>query len=387
MKVAVNALALPSFRQGGAGYYTATLIAGLSDHREVETEVLVSPSIQEELRCFAPTAVARLVKQVRRSPAYKIPNYLLAYRYPDRLDLGFNDAQMPSADVVHWPISFLHGPPAAAGVRRVLTVLDLQQEFFPSFFSPRDRALRRLRWAPSARSADHIIAISEFTRTTLCNRYGVAPERITTVPLACRRVFLPVTKVTKDDLPPPPIEEGKWFLYPASPLPAKNHVRLLDAFSLHLRDVDPDARLVLIGPRLHSWAPVSTAITERRLERSVMTLGHVDETALRNLYVHCTGLIFPSLFEGFGLPVLEAMASGCPVATSSAGSLPELVGDAGHMFPPDDTRAIAEALAWLSSLEGEARATVVASGTRRAKDFSPEKMVERTISVYRALVS
>lgn len=388
MKAVINALALPSFQQGGAGYYTASLIDGLSDRAaDVSATVLASPALSEELTRLAPKARVSVLSHTRRSAPRKLVNYAVAARAPERLDLGFSGERSKGADIVHWPISFMHGPAVPAGARRVLTVLDLQHEFFPQFFSRRDRILRRLRWLPSARAADHVIAISDFTKRTVCDRYDVPPERVTAIPLGLRRSFTRPRDASALQLSPLVEAAGaRWFLYPASPLPAKNHARLLDALRLYRERFDPDARLVLTGPRLHSWNTVERRIAETGLGDAVVRLGHVDDTTLHALYAQCTGVIFPSLFEGFGLPVLEAIAVGCPVAASHAGSLPEVVGSAGHTFAPEHVEEIVGGLEWLASLEGESRTAAVTAGRRQAALFSTEAMVDLTVRVYEGLL-
>jgi glycosyltransferase involved in cell wall biosynthesis len=262
----------------------------------------------------------------------------------------------------------------------VLTVLDLQHEFFPEFFSRRDLLLRRLRWQPSARAADHVIAISEFSRRTVCERYGIAPERVTSVPLAARSSLVPDPATP---LPKELTEDDRWLFYPASPLGAKNHGRLLEALALV---ADRDAKLVLTGPTMHSWAAVDARIAELGLGERVVRLGHVSEAELVNLYARANGLIFPSLFEGFGLPVIEAMANGCPAAVADAASLPEIAGEAGRTFDPTDVEQIAAAMDWLLGLAGPEREAVAAAGRAQAAKFSVETMTEGTVGVYRKLV-
>jgi glycosyltransferase involved in cell wall biosynthesis len=267
----------------------------------------------------------------------------------------------------------------------VLTIHDLQHEFFPQFFSRRDRLLRRLRWRPSARAADHILTISEFSRRTICERFDLPEEKITAVPLAAR----PTLALGQDQVPlPDQLKKlgAPWVFYPASPLPAKNHVRLLDGLALHRQRSGDDLHLVLTGPTMHAWDEVERAIEERSLGDRVIRLGHVGESTLSALYRHSTGLIFPSLFEGFGLPVLEAMGAGCPVAVSDAGSLPEIVGDVGHCFLPDDVEQIAAALDWLVRLDSPERDMQATAGRERAAHFSLPRMIEGTRGVYESLV-
>ena len=121
-----------------------------------------------------------------------------------------------------------------------------------------------------------------------------------------------------------------FLLYPARNWPHKNHERLFHAFAL-LRRVRPDLRLVLTGGG-HSASP----------PKGVEVHGHVTPEELVSLYRRASALVFPSLYEGFGQPPLEAMACGCPVASSNAGSLPEICGDAARLFDPEDVSAIAD---------------------------------------------
>jgi len=381
VSVCLNALAVPSFRQGGAGFYTATLLEGAVRDPRVHITALLSPELEAERARMAPDTRSRCLAASRRSSGRRAVNYLQAGWRPWTLDLGFESTD-GGAEVVHWPISFMHAP-SAPGARRVLTVLDMQHEFLPQFFSRKDLALRRLRWQPSARAADHIIAISEFTKRTLVERYGISSDRITAIPLACRREMLDETGVAGVDLPAP-LDDGRPFVvYPASPLGAKNHGRLLDALVRH----GGELRLVLTGPRMHAWDAVKVGIAQRGLEERVVLLHHVDDELLRTLYRATTGLIFPSLFEGFGLPVLEAMGLGCPVASSSAGSLPEVVGDGGRLFDPESVDAIAQALVYLERLAGEEREETVAAGRQQAGRFTPERMIGDTVNVYLEVTS
>jgi glycosyltransferase involved in cell wall biosynthesis len=384
MKVLVNALAVPSCRQGGSGFFAAELIDGLSRATGVECTALASRLVAGELEELAPAARIAIAPEHALSMPAKALNQALAARRAEKLDLGFA-GPVPEADVVHWPIAFMNGPTAERRGAWVLSIHDIQHEFFPEFFSRRDRLLRRLRWRPSARAADHIVTISEFSRGTICERFGVPAEKISVVPLAARKTLLADPAET-----PLPAgldgSEAPWVVYPASPLPAKNHARLLEGLALHRDRSGDDLRLVLIGPTQHSWAPVEQAIAEHGLEDRVLRLGHVSEATLSALYQRATGLIFPSLFEGFGMPVVEAMGTGCPVAASDAGSLPEVVGDVGRSFSPYEPEQIATALEWLAGIDAQERSRQAAAGREQAAKFSLERLIEGTIGVYRELL-
>lgn len=383
MKVLVNSLAVPSCKQGGAGFYTSTLIDGLSRAAGIDCSALASVEVANELSELAPDAtVAVSPRRSHLTPLRALNQAIAAWR-PWTLDLGFAGTA-PDADVVHWPIAFMHGPSAERSGARVLTIHDLQHEFFPEFFSRRDRLLRRLRWRPSAHAADHIVTISEFSRRTICERFDIPEEKITAVPLAMRKTL---TSDRDRAQLPEQLEGGDppWVIYPASPLPAKNHVRLLEALALHRERSREDLRVVLIGPTMHSWNPIERAIAERGIEDRVVRLGHVSEATLSALYERAAGLVFPSLFEGFGLPVLEAMSAGCPVAVSDGGSLPEIAGEVGRTFSPYDIEQIADALDWLVRLDPTERQQQAAAGRKRAADFSLPRLIDGTRAVYEAL--
>lgn len=382
MKVLVNSLAVPSCRQGGAGFYTSMLIDGLSRTDGIDCTALASRAVADELEELAPDAKVLTAFKRSRSPHRKVLNQLIAARRPWTLDLGFSNTA-PRTDVVHWPIAFMNGPTSGHTAAWVLTIHDLQHEFFPEFFSHRDRLLRRLRWRPSAQTADHIVTISEFSRRMICERFDLPADKVTAIPLAARKTLVAEDRAGL----PPPLKDGgaPWVVYPASPLPAKNHLRLLDALLLYRKRSGEHLRLVLIGPTMHSWRPIEEAIAKRGVEDSVIRLGHVREATLSAIYRNAAGLVFPSLFEGFGLPVLEAMAAGCAVATSTAGSLPELVGDVGHTFSPYDVGQIADALDWLARLNGEERNQQRTAGKKRAAHFSLERMTDETRAVYEGL--
>jgi glycosyltransferase involved in cell wall biosynthesis len=383
VKVLVNSLAVPSCRQGGSGFFAAELIDGLSRAEGIDCTALASALVGQELEELAPAAKVAIAPAHSQSKPAKALNQAIAAKRPWMLDLGFG-GPVPAADVVHWPIAFMNGPVAERKGAWVLSIHDIQHEFFPQFFSRRDRLLRRLRWRPSARAADHIETISEFSRRTICERFDVPAEKISVVPLAARK-----TLTAPGDGEPLPAGLGEsdrpWVVYPASPLPAKNHDRLLEALALHRDRSDDGLRLVLIGPTQHSWAPVQRAIAERGLEDRVVRLGHVSETMLTTLYEHSTGLVFPSLFEGFGMPVAEAMGAGCPVIASDAGSLPEVIGEVGRSFSPYEPEQIAEALGWLVSLDPAERSQQIAAGREQAAKFSLERLIEGTRAVYEGL--
>ncbi|MCS7006209.1 MAG: glycosyltransferase family 4 protein, partial [Gaiellaceae bacterium] len=231
-----------------------------------------------------------------------------------------------------------------------VTLHDLQHHDLPTHFDRPRRLFRRLAYDRAARSADVVIVPSEFVRSRALELLGLVADRVHVVPFGIdHRLFRPGRT-----------EREPLLLYPARAWPHKNHRRLLEALVL-LRRSQPDLRLVLTGEGLETLEPLPPGV-ERR--------GLVTVAELADLYQRAACLVYPSLYEGFGLPPLEAMACGCPVAATSAGAVPEVCGEAAVLFDPTDPEAIAagveEALARADELrerglERAARATWTAT--------------------------
>lgn len=255
--------------------------------------------------------------------------------------------------------------------RNVLVFADLQHEYHPEFFTPEELDERRRVFGASIARADHMIAISEHTRATILERYGVAPERVSTGHLAADPAFHPERwepanlprVLRKYELQP------GYLLFPANTWPHKNHLRALEALQ-RLRDTHGlSPALVLTGARKQGQDALHEACARLGLEGQVRFLGYSPIEDMPALYRGAAALFYPSLFEGFGIPVVEAMWCGCPVVCSDRTSLPEVAGEAALLVDPTSPDAMAAALARV--LRDEAlRATLVERGLRRAKDFS-----------------
>lgn len=246
------------------------------------------------------------------------------------------------ADVVHYPLTV---PVPRIDRPTVVTLLDVQHLDLPGLFLRGERAFRRLAYDRAAARADHVIVISDWVRERVIERLRLDPDRVHSIHLGVDHdVFTPDPSVEREPL----------LYYPARPWPHKNHARLYEALAL-VRRSRPELRLVLTG-----------AGHAGRLPDGVESLGDADLATRISLYRRAALVVFPSLYEGFGLPPLEAMACGCPVACSEAGSLPEVVGDAAVLFDPHDPSAIAAGVE-----DALARADdLAARGTQRAARFT-----------------
>ncbi|HEX3560893.1 MAG TPA: glycosyltransferase family 1 protein [Pyrinomonadaceae bacterium] len=293
-----------------------------------------------------------------------------------------------STELRRRPVDLLHvqyTAPPLAPCPVVATIHDLSFEHLPETFKRRSWMQLRLTVRRTARRAAHLIAPSEFTRRDLIETYRLDPARVTAIPLAASAHFRPVVDAEE-------IERvrrrygvgGEYVLAVGSIQPRKNLARLVRAYALLHRERGRSnlPQLVLVGKRAWLYGETLKAIEEEGIGGSVILTGYVSEGDLPALYsgAHC--FAYPSYFEGFGLPPLEAMSCGVPVLTGNLTSLPEVVGDAGLAADPFDTGALARALA--SLIDDDAlRAELRARGLRRARAFDWRNTAHMTLQVYR----
>lgn len=232
---------------------------------------------------------------------------------------------------------------------------------------------------------DALITPSNHSRTEISTHLPVSVDRIHVLPYGISAGFhlLPVEAV-KSHLVRQFGLSSPYVLYTGALSTRKNIGRLLMAFS-SLKGWIPDLRLVLVGQRTGKKAPVESILRQEGLSGSVMLTGSVSNSDLAALYNGCELFVFPSLYEGFGLPPLEAMACGAPVVCSNTSSLPEVVGDAALMVNPIDTQALADAMREVLT-HAELRAEMRRKGLLRARRFSWKRNAEETMEVYRKVV-
>ena len=293
-----------------------------------------------------------------------------------------------SAELRRRPVDLLHvqyTAPPLAPCAVVATIHDLSFEHLPETFKRRSRAQLRLTVRRTARHAAHLIAPSEFTRRDLLATYGLSPERVSVVPLAAAEMFRPVED-------PAEVERvkrrygiaGDYVLAVGSIQPRKNLARLIEAYSLlrRARGSVKLPQLVLVGKKAWLYGETLRGVEQRGLADSVVITGYVSEADLPALYTGALCFAYPSVFEGFGLPPLEAMRCGTPVLTGDRTSLPEVVGDAALTADPYDAGSISDALARLVGDEA-LRADLSARGLRRARLFDWRDTARMTLEVYR----
>ena len=262
----------------------------------------------------------------------------------------------------------------------MLTFFDMQEELLPAFFPLRERLARRLLNRAGALRASRVIAASDLTAQALVERWSVPAARVDRVPIAVGERFHPEPEPGERDRLRSryPLLPDDFALYPAHPWPHKNHDRLLAAID-RLGSSGCPLRLVCTGA-LRGGASRGGGRAAR--SRSVVDLGFVAEEDVPALYRAARVLVFPSLFEGFGLPVLEALASGCPVACSRIPPLVELADGVARFFDPLDPASMARAIreAWQ---DASLRAALAAGGLERARAYRWEVALPALYAVYR----
>jgi glycosyltransferase involved in cell wall biosynthesis len=284
-----------------------------------------------------------------------------------------------SLDVLHSP-DFI--PPARTRAKSVITVHDLAFLLFPDFLT-RPSAHYYSRVDIAAHKANHIIAVSESTKRDTMRLLGVPLEKITVIPEAAHPIFTPVNNEA-------PLERIRakyglpkdFILFVGTIEPRKNLPTLLRAFRRMRDNYKTQAVLAIAGHRGWLVEEVDQTLAELKLGDSVQFLGGVANEELVYLYNAARLFVFPSHYEGFGLPPLEAMACGTPVVASNVSSLPEVVGDAALLITPEDVDGLAVAM-WRVLSDENLRRDLRAKGLKRAQTFSWERAARATLEVYR----
>jgi glycosyltransferase involved in cell wall biosynthesis len=350
MRVGISLLTLVPGEVGGAETAARGLTSGLAEVGTLEYTAFVPPAAPGAGEGL-PEVLVSEYRQARSIRQRAVAMALAAVR-PGPLRRRYE-----GLDLVHYPLTVALPP---LELPRVVTVHDLQHLELPQLFSRAELLFRRRWHEGSARTATAVVVPSQFVRRSVVERLGLPPERVHAIPHG----------IDHERFSPGPEEREDFLLYPGRPWPHKNHARLFEAFEL-LRGERPQLELVLTGAG-HEGRPVPPGVTVK---------GLVSGDELVSLYRRAACLVFPSLYEGFGQPPLEAMACGCPVAASNTTAIPEAVGDAAALFDPNDPEDIAAVVS--AVLESPQR--FVAAGLERAGHFTWAETARRHESVYSSI--
>lgn len=259
----------------------------------------------------------------------------------------------------------------------VVMIHDISFMTFPVGFKPHEKIVFTRLITQSARRARQVLTVSEYSRHEIHEHMGVPLDQITVTYNGLDDCFVPRSSAPATSSEPP------YILYVGNLHPRKNLVRLLEAFVRLKAETKTNATLKIVGQKAWASDDVFETLRRHRLENDVYLTGYIAQDEVVRLYQNATVTVLPSLFEGFGLPVLEAMACGSPVVTSSTTSLPEVAGDAGILVDPLSVEAIAEGL-WRVLSSPTLQDSLREKGYLQAKKFTWSGTAQSTLDGYQA---
>lgn len=269
--------------------------------------------------------------------------------------------------------------------KTVTTIPDIAYEHFPQFFPASQRAFLKVLVRESAKKADHIITVSQYSKRDLVETYGIKPEKITVTYEGAGDEFGPRNKdQAKENLRRKYGLDWPFILYVGRLQARKNLARLVRSYA-EIRKTGIEHKLVLAGRLDSLFRPVISLVRDLGLESDVVFPGYIDAAELPDLYSAADVFVYPSLYEGFGLPVIEAMACGTPVITSRGSSLEEVAGQAAVLVDALDEESITSALRLVLS-DGNLRERLHRAAIQRSHDFSFKNAARQTLSVYEFLL-
>ena len=353
-------------RYGGNEEYFGNLIRALRQHAE------------DGQRYYVFSYRGAAAPLVGRAGVEHVPLRRRAVWWQRAVELPWHTRKL-ALDALHVPFNFL----PVSGCRIIVTIHDVGFLHLAQAYAPLERLRMRLLTALAAQRAAHVLTVSEFAKEDIVRHYGVSPDHVTaTHGGPDRTVFrpLPVSQVQT-------VRErlglvAPYLLFVGMIQERKNLIVLLQALET-LRARGAEAQLVLVGRPGFRAERVFAHVRERGLDGAVRYLGPVPAGDLAGLYNGALGFVFPSLFEGLGLPVLEAMACGCPVVCSSTTALPEVCGDAALLFDPRDPVTLTAHLERVMQ-DGELRQNLIDKGFANCERYSWERTAAVVAGVYRA---
>jgi glycosyltransferase involved in cell wall biosynthesis len=372
LRVALNAWSLMS-QQAGIAAYTRNLAAALLESDAVNVRLFYGYGWSTELRT-APLAGIESVKSWVRKLVPR-PYALLRFAQQQCFSVGLRQR---NCDLYHEP-GFL---PFNFDGPTIVTIHDLSPLRYPEAHPPQRVREFNERLPRAIAKAAHIIVDAESVRAEVMQTFGVSADRIHAIHLGVAPHFHPrnaeETFAVRQHYQ---LEHGRYVLAVGTLEPRKNLIQAIDAYAGLPEAIRRTTPLVIAGMRGWLVSELETRLRQLEARGEVRWLGFVSNEALPSLYSGATMLVYPSLYEGFGLPVLEAMASGIPVVTSNRSSLPEVAGGVGVLVDPEDTEGLRSAMGRLIENKQEAR-RLGQLGIVRAGQFTWKDCAKKTIAIY-----
>ncbi|OGX15235.1 MAG: hypothetical protein A2166_00405 [Omnitrophica WOR_2 bacterium RBG_13_41_10] len=376
MKIAIDARGINGKLRHGVFSYTENLINGLSQIDEDNEYFLLFTTLRKKESQMPGPNKNNFKKKILRVPDRDLPfkNTLLT-----KLVLPYF-FKRNRCDIYHAPSGYYL--PDRNKTKRILTVHDLRTLKIADSYFPQDiKSLFK-----SVKSADMCIAVSDTTKKDILGYLNVSSEKIKVIHLGVDDRFKPINKNENGLLTNVRKKYGieKKYFFSAGGVPRKNVERLIKAFSLFRYKKEFSLIICGAGSNGPWFNRHQDLIYKFGIQNDVKLIGYVSDTDLPLLYSASECFVFPSLYEGFGLPVLEAMRSGTPVITSNVASLPEVGGDAVLYVDPYNEESIANSMERIVE-DGQLKQILIDKGIKRAKEFSWGKMAKKTLEIYSEL--
>ena len=372
-------------KPSGVGVYTLNLIKGLDQLQESENfklDIYFQPTFKNWLsRNFSPNELIKTYSPHCLPIPVTVTNALM--KFPNPL-LAYFSRSLDRPDIVHGTDHFVYPNPKS---RNIMTIHDLTFVKYPDYVPTivktyLDRIKNCLKFT------DAIITFSENTKRDLVELLKIDPDKI--------YITYQASRYHKDYLTDQQIADLKisisydfnkpYFLFVSTLEPRKNVIGLIDAFNYLKQNYKIEHQLVLIGQTGWKYQPILEAINQSPYRAEIHHLNYLTDDLVALFYSQAEAFIYPSFYEGFGLPVLEAMTLGAPVITSNTSSLPEVTGDSALLINPNHSMELADAMLNLIR-DRVLRDNLIVKGKEQASKFSWEKTAQVTLNVYRSVLN
>ncbi len=363
MRIAVTAIFLQKNYLEGYGHYTNEVFSRIVKQHPEHEFIFVFDRTYDQKFIYASNVKAVIVSPPARHP--------LAFKYWYDIKVPFA-LRSEKIDVWVQPYGFCS---TTTNMPQVLLVHDLAFIHFPKFISWYHRAYYRLFTKRFLKKAKRIVTVSEFSKADIIQQYKVPAEKITVAGGAARDGFIPLSWFDREEVKEGFADGREYFLFTGGIHPRKNLMTLLKAFSLFKKWQQSNMKLLVAGRMAWDYEDILTKLKSYRYRDDVVLLGYLPDDQLAKITAAAYALVYPSFFEGFGLPLIEAMQCEVPVIASNTSSMPEIGGDAALYADPADPDAIAKHMMNLYRDES-LRTSLVEAGKVQAAKFSWDTAAE-----------
>ncbi len=384
MNIAVDVTPiLPGGECGGAEHVVYALLKGLGERALSDRFILLTASYNNEIfRQFDKYGMKRIciLQDVSRN------NASLWRSLVEKLKMRLS-SHIGSGILKKNNVSLLFCPMTAItyheiGIPTVSLIHDLQHMYYPSFFTREELVHRTHFYKTLSKKVDHVICVSEFTKQSVLDKLNIPEERVSVIYNCIHdRLHVPSSAVNESVLKRRGLNNIPYCIYPANLWPHKNHTMLLVAFNMFSKKYpDYNLHLIFTGAALKYSESMCDSVKQMGLEDRVHLLGYLDEEEMSVIWQGAHFLVYPSLFEGFGIPLIEAMQYNKPIAASNAASIPEVAGDAAIYFDPKKPDEIVDSMYGMME-DKERYNSLVKHGQRQVDKFHYDDMINKYISV------